>query len=93
MAEHVYEKNDRAGGLLRYGIPNMKLEKSVMYRMYDNYCTDSGRTPLGKKRFFSIMERKGYSSRKSNGIYYFFDVTEKPEDFEAVDDMTVIPFD
>lgn len=28
----VYEKNDRAGGLLRYGIPNMKLEKSVIDR-------------------------------------------------------------
>lgn len=28
----VYEKNDRAGGLLRYGIPNMKLEKSIIDR-------------------------------------------------------------
>jgi glutamate synthase (NADPH/NADH) small chain len=28
----VYERNDRAGGLLVYGIPNMKLEKSVLDR-------------------------------------------------------------
>lgn len=28
----VYERNDRAGGLLMYGIPNMKLEKSVVER-------------------------------------------------------------
>lgn len=28
----VYERHDRAGGLLRYGIPNMKLEKSVIDR-------------------------------------------------------------
>ena len=28
----VYERNDRPGGLLRYGIPNMKLEKSVVDR-------------------------------------------------------------
>ncbi len=28
----VYEKSDRAGGLLMYGIPNMKLEKSVVER-------------------------------------------------------------
>lgn len=28
----VYERSDRAGGLLRYGIPNMKLEKSVIDR-------------------------------------------------------------
>jgi len=28
----VYEKNDRLGGLLRYGIPNFKLEKHVIDR-------------------------------------------------------------
>ena len=28
----VYERSDRAGGLLRYGIPNMKLEKKVIDR-------------------------------------------------------------
>lgn len=28
----VYEKSDRIGGLLMYGIPNMKLEKSVIAR-------------------------------------------------------------
>jgi glutamate synthase (NADPH/NADH) small chain len=28
----VYEKNDRVGGLLRYGIPNFKLEKKVIDR-------------------------------------------------------------
>lgn len=28
----VYERSDRAGGLLMYGIPNMKLDKSVVLR-------------------------------------------------------------
>lgn len=28
----VYEKDDRPGGLLMYGIPNMKLDKSVVER-------------------------------------------------------------
>ena len=28
----VYEKSDRPGGLLRYGIPNMKLDKAVLDR-------------------------------------------------------------
>ena len=28
----IYERRDRAGGLLRYGIPNMKLDKSVIDR-------------------------------------------------------------
>jgi glutamate synthase (NADPH/NADH) small chain len=31
----VYEKNDRIGGLLRYGIPNFKLEKHVVDRRID----------------------------------------------------------
>ncbi len=29
---HVYEKNDKVGGLLRYGIPDFKLEKNVLDR-------------------------------------------------------------
>lgn len=31
----VYERNDRVGGLLRYGIPNMKLEKHIIDRKVD----------------------------------------------------------
>jgi glutamate synthase (NADPH) small chain len=31
----VYEKSDRIGGLLRYGIPNFKLEKRVINRRID----------------------------------------------------------
>ncbi len=31
----VYERSDRVGGLLRYGIPNMKLEKHIIDRKID----------------------------------------------------------
>ncbi|KAK4688846.1 glutamate synthase (NADH), partial [Tremellales sp. Uapishka_1] len=31
----VYERNDRVGGLLMYGIPNMKLDKAVVQRRVD----------------------------------------------------------
>lgn len=31
----VFEKSDRAGGLLMYGIPNMKLDKAVVQRRID----------------------------------------------------------
>ena len=30
----VYERADRIGGLLRYGIPNMKLEKHIIDRKF-----------------------------------------------------------
>lgn len=31
----VYDRNDRIGGLLMYGIPNMKLDKAVVQRRVD----------------------------------------------------------
>ena len=31
----VYERSDRVGGLLMYGIPNMKLDKSIVQRRAD----------------------------------------------------------
>ncbi|HEY5583995.1 MAG TPA: glutamate synthase subunit beta [Ruminiclostridium sp.] len=31
----VYERNDRAGGLMMYGIPNMKLDKRIIERRID----------------------------------------------------------
>ncbi|KAI9298442.1 glutamate synthase [Neoconidiobolus thromboides FSU 785] len=31
----VYDRNDRAGGLLMYGIPNMKLDKKIVQRRLD----------------------------------------------------------
>ena len=34
-AVHVYDRYDRAGGLMIYGIPNFKLEKSVVMRRYE----------------------------------------------------------
>ncbi len=32
MRSHVYDRHDRAGGLLTYGIPGFKLEKDVVMR-------------------------------------------------------------
>ncbi len=34
-AVHVYDRYDRVGGLLVYGIPNFKLEKHVVARRHD----------------------------------------------------------
>lgn len=31
----VYDRNDRMGGLLMYGIPNMKLDKTIVQRRLD----------------------------------------------------------
>ena len=54
----VYERSDRAGGLLRYGIPNMKLDKRVIDRRITLmeqagiqfiYQTDVGKDVSGKE--------------------------------------------
>ena len=33
----VFEREDKVGGLLRYGIPNMKLEKQIIDRLWEHY--------------------------------------------------------
>ena len=38
-AVHVYDRYDRAGGLLTYGIPGFKLEKPVVMRRVDRLAT------------------------------------------------------
>jgi glutamate synthase (NADPH/NADH) small chain len=36
-AVHIYDRYDRAGGLMIYGIPNFKLEKPVVLRRWEQY--------------------------------------------------------
>jgi glutamate synthase (NADPH) small chain len=43
----VFERADRAGGLLMYGIPNMKLEKTVVRRRLDLMSTEGIRFVTG----------------------------------------------
>src|SRR3982750_3790086 len=35
---HVYDRHDRVGGLMIYGIPNFKLEKEVVLRRWEQYA-------------------------------------------------------
>ena len=48
----IFERNDKVGGLLRYGIPNMKLEKRILDRridlMKDEGVTFITNTEIGK---------------------------------------------
>jgi glutamate synthase (NADPH) small chain len=43
----VFERADRAGGLLMYGIPNMKLEKSIVQRRLDLLAAEGIRFVTG----------------------------------------------
>ena len=58
----VYEKNDRVGGLLRYGIPNFKMEKKYINRRMEQmelegvsfFCN----TEIGKDILFDEIDKE-----------------------------------
>ena len=46
----VFERAERIGGLLRYGIPEFKLEKSVLDRRLAQMCAGGHRVPRPGRR-------------------------------------------
>lgn len=71
-----------------------KIKRSEVYKIYEEYCEDNGRTPHGKSRFWEYMADKGYMiKRYSDGAYYFKDTSVKESDFETMDDTIENPFE
>ena len=69
----VFEKNDRIGGLMIYGIPNFKLDKSVVIRRSD-WLKESGvifhtNCEVGKDLSFEDLEKKFDAILISTGVY------------------------
>jgi len=94
------EKVQRASDSVRAFLDEMicrkegsRIERSRMYEMYEDYCKDNGRQPLGKSKFVTEMERKGFYSTKYQGIYKFKDTAIREEEFHDVADGDEIPFD
>jgi glutamate synthase (NADPH/NADH) small chain len=61
----VFEKNDRIGGLLRYGIPDFKLEKSVVERRLDQMREEGVQFQTGVNVGHDLSAgdlRKGYDA-------------------------------
>jgi len=83
----VYERADRIGGLLMYGIPNMKLDKGVVERRVDQMRAEGVEfvtcAHVGKKEDFEaghmsqIMEERGCEMQ-------FIDPNDLRNDFDAV---------
>jgi NAD(P)H-dependent glutamate synthase small subunit len=70
----VYERADRIGGLLMYGIPNMKLEKAVVDRRV-NLLRQEGITfvtgaHVGKKEDFPAGHMTGIMEERGQDIRY-----------------------
>ncbi len=70
---HIYDRYDRAGGLLIYGIPNFKLEKDVVLRRHQ-LLKDSGihfhlGVDIGGKVSFDDLRQKHNAVLISTGVY------------------------
>lgn len=69
----VYERSDRAGGLLTYGIPSFKLEKDVVMRRIDQ-LKDSGvefvlNCNVGEDITFDALREKHDAVLIATGVY------------------------
>ncbi|MGN6459595.1 MAG: NAD(P)-dependent oxidoreductase [Pseudolabrys sp.] len=70
---HVYDRHDRAGGLLVYGIPGFKLEKEVVTRRFER-LRDSGirfhlSFEVGKDATLAELRQKHDALLVATGVY------------------------
>ena len=70
---HVYDRHDRAGGLLIYGIPNFKLEKDIVERRM-SYLENSGinfhlNINIGQDITFQDFRNKHDAVLIATGVY------------------------
>ncbi|MCZ6637663.1 MAG: FAD-dependent oxidoreductase, partial [Alphaproteobacteria bacterium] len=75
---HIYDRYDRAGGLMIYGIPNFKLEKDIIERRA-NLLTDGGITfhlnfEVGRDASFTELHRRHDAILIATGVYKDRDV-------------------
>ncbi len=83
----VYERADRIGGLLMYGIPNMKLDKNVVQRRVD-LLRDEGvkfvtGAHVGRPEDFAAGHMTQIMQERGSGVQ-FIDPTDLQQDSDAV---------
>ena len=70
---HVYDRYDRMGGLLIYGIPNFKLEKDVVERRVKLYADAGihlhGNVAIGEDISFADLRKKHDAILIATGVY------------------------
>jgi glutamate synthase (NADPH/NADH) small chain len=70
---HVYDRHDRAGGLLIYGIPGFKLEKEVVerrvQRLHDGGIHFHLSTEIGRDLSFAELRRRHDAVLVATGVY------------------------
>ena len=77
---HLYDRHDRLGGLLIYGIPNFKLEKDVVLRraklLADSGVTVSSNFEVGRDATLAELRERHDAVLIATGVY-------RPRDLQA----------
>src|SRR5271166_1690632 len=76
----VFEKNDRIGGLLRYGIPDFKLEKRILERRLEQMVAEGVRFEMGAHVGHNIRVE---DLRKDYDVLLLAGGAEQPRDLEV----------
>ena len=84
----IYDRYDRAGGLLIYGIPNFKLEKEIVQRR-TKLLQDSGvefklNFNVGKDKSFKELKEEHDAIVIATGVYKSRDINLNKENFSNV---------
>jgi glutamate synthase (NADPH/NADH) small chain len=84
IGHHVtlFEKNDRIGGLLRYGIPDFKLEKSHIDRRVDQMKKEGVIFRIGV--LVGVLPTSGAASKVNNWSKETISAEQLTNDFDAV---------
>ena len=92
----VFERDDRVGGLLMYGVPNMKLEKSLVQRRVDLLAAEGvifktnhnvgGDIPIHASRLLREADAEAGSAAEASGMprCTTVDPADLRRDFDAV---------
>ncbi len=74
----IYDRHDRAGGLMIYGIPNFKLEKEVVVRRWKQYVMGGIQfrlnTAVGRDVTLGELRRKHEAVLVATGVYRARDI-------------------
>ncbi|MFM7690812.1 MAG: NAD(P)-dependent oxidoreductase, partial [Alphaproteobacteria bacterium] len=84
----IYDRHDRAGGLMIYGIPNFKLEKDVVVRRWQQYAEGGIEFRLncavGRDISLDELRRKHAAVLIATGVYKARDITVPGADLPGV---------
>ena len=63
--------------------PGSRVDRSSLYRKYEEYCDENGRTAHKSGNFYKILEDKGYKMGRTNQMRYVAGLRYKETDFET----------